>query len=167
MITLILGALVIGIGGTACIDLWAMFLRKAFGIQSLSYCFLGRWILHMPRGRFVHDAIATSEARPRECTVGWAAHYSIGVAFAALFLWIAPRTWLAHPTPVPALAFGMVTVAVPFLTMQPAFGLGIAASRTKSPSAARLKSLATHTIFGAGMYAVASLMNLWLFHRAA
>jgi hypothetical protein len=48
--------------------------------------------------------------------------------------------------------FGLATVVVPFVTMQPAFGLGIAASRAKQPWAARLKSAGTHTIFGAGLY---------------
>ena len=154
----ILQALAIGIGATVCIDLWAIFLRKAFGIQSLNYCLLGRWVLHMPSGRIMHDAIASSDSRPHECTVGWMAHYSIGVAFAVLFLMLVSNDWLAHPTLLPALAFGVATVAVPFFTLQPAFGLGIAAARTKSPWAARLKSLMTHAVFGAGLYASAALL---------
>jgi hypothetical protein len=36
--------------------------------------------------------------------------------------------------------------------MQPSFGLGIAASRAADPTQARRKSLATHTIFGLGLY---------------
>jgi hypothetical protein len=40
----------------------------------------------------------------------------------------------------------------PFFIMQPSFGLGVAASRTPDPTQARLKSLATHTIFGLGLY---------------
>ena len=46
------------------------------------------------------------------------------------------------------LAFGLVTVAAPFLLMQPALGVGIAASKTPNPTAARLRSLMTHAAFG-------------------
>lgn len=152
-------AVVVGAGATLVIDLWALFLRRVFGVPSLSYCLLGRWVLHMPEGRFLHDGIGRSAAKKHECATGWAAHYSIGIAFALLFLVVAPAGWLERPSPLPALAFGAATVVVPFLTMQPAFGLGVAASRTPHPNRARLKSLGTHTVFGAGLYAWALLLS--------
>jgi hypothetical protein len=37
--------------------------------------------------------------------------------------------------------------------MQPGMGAGVFASRTPNPVAARLRSLTTHTIFAAGLYA--------------
>ena len=144
--------MVIGIGATLCIDLWALFLRAALGVRSLDYCLLGRWLLHMPEGRFRHDSIAMSAAKRHECWIGWIAHYSIGVTFAALFIAAMPDGWLARPTFLPALVFGVVTVVVPWFTMQPGFGLGVAASRSEAPTIARLRSLATHAIFGAGLY---------------
>lgn len=36
-----------------------------------------------------------------------------------------------------------------------AIGLGVAASRTPRPAQARLKSLATHSVFGVGLYVCA------------
>jgi hypothetical protein len=159
MMVQVLETVAIGIGATLCIDLWAAFLRKTFGIRSLNYCLLGRWVLHMPRGRIMHDAIAESEARPHECKVGWTGHYSIGVAFSVAFVLLVSGDWLARPTLVPALLFGVATVLVPFLTLQPAFGLGVASSRTKNPTAARLKSLTTHAIFGLGLYAWATVLG--------
>jgi hypothetical protein len=53
---------------------------------------------------------------------------------------------------LPALLYGIGTVVFPFFIMQPAFGLGMAASRTPTPMQARLKSLVTHTVFGVGLY---------------
>lgn len=44
----ILGAITIGIGATLLMDLWNLFLKRAFGIPSLNYCLLGRWLRHMP-----------------------------------------------------------------------------------------------------------------------
>jgi hypothetical protein len=78
-------------------------------------------------------------------------HYSIGVAFAEAFVLMAGG-WIERPTLLPALALGIGTVVVPFFTIQPAFGLGVASSRTKHPNAMRLKSIATHAVFGLGLY---------------
>jgi hypothetical protein len=37
--------------------------------------------------------------------------------------------------------------------MQPGMGLGIAARRAPNPTAARMRSLTTHAVFGIGLYA--------------
>jgi hypothetical protein len=47
--------------------------------------------------------------------------------------------------------------------MQPAFGLGVAASKTPNPNKARLKSLVTHSVFGVGLYIWAVLLGPVLF----
>lgn len=146
------GAMAIGIGATLVMDLWNLFLKRAFGIPSLNYCFLGRWLLHMPRGTFGHPSIAAAPPKPHECAVGQTAHYTIGVVLALGFVVLTSGDWLDRPTLLPALLFGMGTVVFPFFVMQPSFGLGMAASKTPKPMQARLKSLATHTVFGVGLY---------------
>ena len=148
----ILGAIAIGIGATLVMDLWNQFLKRAFGIPSLNYCLLGRWLRHMPRGTFRHASITAAPQKPFECQVGWIAHYTIGVVFALVLVVLTSGDWLARPTLPLALLYGLVTVAFPFFIMQPALGLGVASSRTPKPVKARLKSLVTHTIFGVGLY---------------
>ena len=148
----IVAAIVIGIGATLTMDAWNFFLKRAFGIASLNYCLLGRWLRHMPHGRFRHASIGKSEAQPHECAVGWTAHYSIGVTLALLFVFLTRGAWLERPSLPLALLFGIVTVIFPFFVLQPSFGLGMAASRTPNPAQARVKSLATHTVFGVGLY---------------
>ena len=148
----VLAAALIGAGATAVIDIWTLILKHAFNVPSLSFCLVGRWILHMPAGTFMHARIADAQPKPLECAAGWAVHYAIGVAYGIAFLCVAPDGWLAHPTVLPALLFGVATVLFPFLIMQPAFGLGIAAAKTPNPASARLKSLATHSVFGFGMF---------------
>jgi hypothetical protein len=150
--TYIVASVVIGAGATLLMDLWNLFLKRSFNIPSLSYCVLGRWLQHMPEGTLRHDNINAAEPKPFECTVGWIAHYTIGVVFALAFIVLTSGEWLARPTLLPALLYGFATLIFPFLIMQPSFGLGIAASRTPRPSQARLKSLATHTVFGLGLY---------------
>jgi hypothetical protein len=160
----IVEAVLIGLGATLLIDLWALFLRRAFSIPSLNYCLLGRWVLYIPDGKIAHESIGATPQKPHECAVGWITHYLIGTAFALLFVLLVSGSWLARPTLVPALAFGIATVIVPFLTLQPSFGLGIAASKTPHPNKARLKSLMTHTVFGVGLYLWAYLLSHVLFH---
>jgi hypothetical protein len=150
-------AIVIGLGATLTIDLWALLLRRVFGVRSLDYCLLGRWVLHMPR-RFAHENIAAAARKRHECAVGWTVHYAIGAVFALVFVWLMTSRWLERPTLLPALAFGIVTVLVPFLTMQPALGFGVASSKTPHPARARVKSLLTHAVFGLGLWAWALLL---------
>lgn len=157
-------AVLVGLGATLLIDLWALFLRRAFSIPSLNYCLLGRWVLYIPGGTIVHESISATPEKPHECTVGWIAHYLIGTGFALLFVLLASGSWLARPTLLPALAFGIATTLVPFFIMQPSFGLGFAASKTPNPNKARLKSLMTHTVFGVGLYVWAYLLSHVLFH---
>lgn len=151
----LIAAVAVGIGASLCMDLWNLFLKRAFGLPSLNYCMLGRWIGHMPRGVFRHENIATAPRTRFECATGWIAHYTIGILLAVTFVALAPQGWLAQPTFLPALGFGIVTVAFPFFVLQPALGLGIASARSPKRAQARLKSLATHTVFGVGLYVCA------------
>ena len=144
-------AVAIGIGATLLMDLWNLFLKRVFGIPSLNYCLLGRWVWHMAGGTLRHTSIAAAEPKRHECTVGWLSHYSIGVVFALLFVFVL-ADWLARPTLLPALLYGIATVVFPFFIMQPSLGLGVASSRTPRPAQARLKSLMTHSVFGVGLY---------------
>jgi len=153
------GAIAIGIGATLLMDLWNLFLKRTFGVPSLNYCLLGRWLRHMPGGTLRHAAITAAAQKPRECTVGWVAHYTIGVVFALGFIGLTSGDWLTRPTVLPALLYGLATVLFPFLIMQPSLGLGVAASRTPNPMQARLKSLVTHTVFGIGLYLSALGVN--------
>jgi Protein of unknown function (DUF2938) len=153
-------ALFIGIGATVVMDLWVVFLKRVFGVPALDYRMVGRWLGHCARGRFMHDKIAAASPARGELVIGWAAHYAIGVIFAGFLLAIWGVEWARRPTLLPPLIIGLVTVAAPFFIMQPAMGVGIAASKTPKPNVARLRSLVTHTVFGLGLYGAAVLLGL-------
>ena len=144
-------AVVIGIGATLLMDAWNLLLKRAFGIGSLDYCMLGRWVLHMPAA-LRHANIAAAARRHHECPVGWTAHYSIGVSLALVFVLLQSGDGLTRPTLSPALLFGLVTVVFPFFVLQPALGLGIASAKAARPLQARVKSMGTHLVFGLGLY---------------
>lgn len=147
---------VIGAGATLTMDLWATILRK-LGIPSLDFALLGRWIGHVPQGRVLHTSIAKAAPVRGERALGWAAHYTIGITFAALLLTVFGLGWAHAPTPGPALATGLVTVVAPLFVLQPALGAGIASSKTPRPVFNTVKSMVTHTVFGLGLYATAVL----------
>jgi len=160
-VTYIIRAILVGLGATLIMDLWALFLKHSFNILSLNYCFVGRWFCHMPTGTFRHANIVAATQKQFECTVGWVSHYLIGAGFALVLVILAP-SWLERPTLLPALLLGIGTVTIPFLIMQPSFGFGVAAAKTPNPTQMRLRSLMTHAVFGIGLYLCALLLNLVL-----
>jgi hypothetical protein len=155
MLTFVFAALLIGSGATVFMDLSAAIRKRLLGVSPLNYALVGRWIGHLWRGRFRHDNISAAPPIPGEAGLGWFAHYATGVAFAALLLIVWGLDWARNPTLGPALLIGVVTVAAPFLVLQPGMGAGIAASRTPRPNVSRIRSVLAHTTFGVGLYVAA------------
>ena len=155
-------AVLIGVGATIVMDLWTVFRKRVFGVASLDYRMLGRWLGHLPRGQFVHDRIGETPPVRGELLLGWCAHYAIGITFALLLLILWGPGWARHPTLLPALIVGLGTVIAPLFILQPAMGAGIAASKTPRPNVARLRSLLTHTVYGIGLYLSAVLWSIAL-----
>lgn len=151
----------IGAGATLTIDAWAALLRR-FGVQSLNFAMLGRWMGHLLQGRLRHESIGKASPVRRELLLGWVAHYAIGVSFAGLLLATFGLAWARSPTLGPALLVGVGTVVAPLFILQPALGAGIASSKTPTPVFNTLKSITTHTVFGVGLF-VAALVAARLF----
>lgn len=159
---LLMRGTIIGLGGAALMDVWAFVAKRAFGIRGLDYALLGRWIGHLARGRVFHESIASADPIHGERGLGWVAHYSIGIGFALLLLAVFGTEWASAPTVWPALVIGWATIVAPWFIMQPGMGAGIAASKTPIPRAARLRNLATHTIYGIGLYVTTvALSVIW------
>lgn len=153
-------AVMIGIVATAVLDIWILFLERAFGIAGPNWGHVGRWIGYFPRGRLFHESIASSPAIPNEIVIGWTAHYVIGIIYALILCVVAGDDWMRAPTLVPALTVGLATMVAPFFLMQPGMGAGVAASKTPAPNIARLKTVANHTVFGLGLFGAALVNSL-------
>lgn len=151
----------VGMGATLVMDIWSSILKR-LGNPTLDYALVGRWVGHMLHGRFAHEAIGRASPIAGERWLGWMIHYATGAVFAGLLVRVAGSDWLANPTLLTALSVGVATVAFPLFIMQPAMGAGFAASRTPTPMKNRLRSLATHAVFGCGMcLAAVCLLGLW------
>ena len=53
----VVNTVLVGVGATACMDLWSLVRSRLFGMPLPNYAHVGRWIGHMRHGRFHHDAI--------------------------------------------------------------------------------------------------------------
>jgi len=76
--------MVLGVGATLSMDLWALLRRRWFGVASLDYGWVGRWLGHMRHGQFRHAAIAKAAPLRGERLLGWGFHYLTGLVFAPL-----------------------------------------------------------------------------------
>ena len=141
----------LGIGATAVMDLW-LWMLKRIGVPTGSFALVGRWVGHFRHGQFTHKAIGKAQPIPGELALGWLTHYATGLAYAGLLVAIVGMPWLDRPTLLPAVIFGIATVLAPLFVMQPAMGAGFAASKTSTPAINCLRSLANHTVFGAGLF---------------
>jgi hypothetical protein len=152
-------AILIGIGATALLDLWALVLNRIFGLPMANWALVGRWFCHLARGQVVHDDIAKAPAFPLELMVGWIGHYVVGIVFAGILLAVAPSCWAEHPTLMPALIVGLVTVGAGWFLLQPGMGAGIAAAKRPNANQIRVLNIIGHIVFGLGLYGSALLIQ--------
>ncbi|MDP2801967.1 MAG: DUF2938 domain-containing protein [Phreatobacter sp.] len=150
-------SIVIGVAATALLDLWALFLQRVFAVAPPNWAMVGRWVGHLPQGRFIHDDIGRSAPVSNERVIGWIFHYAVGIAFAAVLLAVWGLGWARVPTLVPALIVGYVTIGCGWFILQPGMGAGIAASRRDNAMQIRMLNILGHTVFGLGLYFAALL----------
>jgi hypothetical protein len=150
----VLQVFLIGIGATIVMDAWLLLLIRS-GALTMNFALLGRWIGDLMRGEWLHDSITIAVPVRREVVLGWSTHYATGIVFAALLLLVEGPDWARAPTLLPALITGAVTVSAPLLVVQPALGLGIASSRTRTTLINSLRSVVSHLVFGVGLYVAA------------
>lgn len=155
MFELVWRGIIIGIGATIAMDIWAIVLNRFFGQPAANWAPVGRWFWHLKIGKVFHDSIATAEPWRNELALGWVAHYGVGILYGLILAVIVGPAWFAAPTFLPAWILGIVTVGAGWFLLQPGLGLGWAASKTPNPTKVRVFNLVGHTVFAAGMWLTA------------
>lgn len=143
--------IVIGVVATLTADLWQRLLQ-AIGFPPANWGLVGRWVAGFLHGSFIHRSIAASPKVPGEIAIGWAFHYVVGIAYAALYLAIMKLAFGSGPTLVSALVFATALLIAPWFVMQPALGFGFMAARTPKPAVVRAYNASVHAVFGLGLY---------------
>lgn len=157
MAELIWAGVVMGLGGTLAMDLWAEVLARGFDQPRPNWARVGRWLGHLPAGRVFHDDIGAADTLPGEVALGLGLHYAVGLCYGVIFVLLAGPGWLAAPSFLPLWIFSLVTIAAGWFLLQPGMGLGWAAARAPNPWKVRIMGLIAHSVFGLGMFAVALL----------
>lgn len=152
-------SVVLGVAATALLDIWALFLSKAFGIAPPNWAMVGRWVGHLPQGTFVHADIGKAAPITSELAIGWVFHYAVGIVFAAALLAIWGLGWAHAPTFIPALVVGYVTIGCGWFILQPGMGAGIAAVKRPNAMQIRALNILGHTVFALGLYGAALIVR--------
>jgi hypothetical protein len=142
--------ILMGIAGTAAMDIWALILRGMFNMPLPNWGNVGRWVAHLPR--LFHDDIGQVQKVQNETAIGWVFHYAVGIVYGVFFVWVAGADWIAAPTFIPLWIFGLITISAGWFLLQPGMGLGWALSKTPNPTKGRVMGLIAHTVFSVGMW---------------
>ncbi len=159
MISLLFSGLLIGVGATVAMDVWAVILSKLPGQSAPNWAPVGRWFWHLRHGQVFHDDIGRAQPYAHELALGWIGHYVVGILYGVIFALYAGAAWFAAPTFLPAWIFGILTVAAGWLLLQPGLGIGWAASKLPNPNKARFLNLVAHTFFALGMWGTALILR--------
>jgi hypothetical protein len=158
MYDFIRSTLLIGIGATALMDIWALGLKAALAIPLANWALVGRWFWHLGSGKVFHDDIGKARPYAHELALGWFAHYAIGVFYAGILILAVPD-WTAAPSFLPAWILGIVTIGAGWFLLQPGMGAGWAASKRSNANQIRLLNFLGHTVFAIGLYGMALLIR--------
>jgi hypothetical protein len=142
----------VGVFATITMDIWLLFAKHVLRLPTADWAMAGRWFGHMAHGAFIHESIHAAEPIAHERIVGWIGHYVTGIVYGIAYIAIVRLALDTDPTFVSALTFGVVTLVVPWLVMQPAMGAGAFASRTPQPGRIRIVNVSVHVLFGVALY---------------
>lgn len=159
MMNLFWRGILIGIGATIVMDIWAIVLAAMPGQSLPNWGRVGRWFWHLREGQIFHDDIGNAAPYRHEVALGWIGHYVVGILYGVIFAFYGGAAWFENPVFLPVWIFGILTVAAGWFLLQPGLGIGWAASRLPNARHVRIMNLVAHTFFALGMYATALLLK--------
>ena len=111
---IIVAAVLVGIGGTAILDLFSFLMERFFGVPATNWRMVGRWLGHMPRGRFVQPDLKQAAPVSGEHAIGWIFHYLVGAGYGLLLVALWGAGWLQAPSFAPPMILVLVLLVLPF-----------------------------------------------------
>jgi hypothetical protein len=150
-----------GTFATYFMDLIGSFLVKRKFIHSfIEPEAVGRWILYMLKGKFIHKDINKTPALNNEKLWAFVSHYLIGIIIAGIYLFLELREPIIRDYLWMPLIFGIATVIFPWFWLLPSMGYGFLASKSQNKLSIIKTNLVNHTNFGLGL-----LIWIVFFHR--
>jgi len=119
--------------------------------ESMEPQYLGRWVLNMFDGVFIHDNIQTANQFRFEVPAAIAFHYFTGILLVGIFLWLRENIQTFPRSTYMGLAYAWLTLFLPLLIMFPALGFGIFGLDANDDLSNMVASILAHTFYGFGM----------------
>jgi len=149
---IVIEMILMGIFATFFMDLMGGFLVKIKFIHSfIEPEAVGRWLLYMLKGKFIHKDISKTPALNNEKLWSFVSHYLIGIILAGIYLFLELREPTIRDYLWMPLIFGIATVILPWFWMLPSIGLGFLASKAPNKLSIIKTNLVNHTNFGLGL----------------
>jgi hypothetical protein len=149
MQTNVIQIIVAGLLATLAMDLasHALTLARVYA-GPVNTTVIGRWFGHLVSGTFTHPNINQAQPLKNEGSLGFLAHYGIGIVIAFIYVGFLQQLSLSNSLVV-ALGFGFLTSAFPWLWLFPSWGFGVMGLKGHG---LLLSSFCNHLIFGVGLY---------------
>ena len=145
-----------GIFSTIIMDIGEETVKALIPIkESMAPQYLGRWILNMFNGVFIHDNIQMANHFRFEIPVAISFHYFTGIFLVGIFLWLRNNMKIFPSSMYMGLVYGWLTILLPWLIMFPALGFGFFGLGAHNDINNIVASIIAHSFFGLGM-------TLWL-----
>ena len=145
-----------GIFSTIIMELGYVFIKLTKIVEpSMQPYHIGRWLLNMMQGTFVHADIRAVEAIAIEKPVALIAHYMAGIILVGVFLWLRENYKVFSSSIFMGLIFSWITLVLPWFIMYPSLGFGFLGLDCPENTNYILFSFLNHSFYGLGI-------TLWL-----
>lgn len=153
-----------GIISTITMDLGSVILTQVRMTDYVQFRMIGRYANGFLRGRLLYDNPMSVEATRFEFAKGIVGHYLIGVFLASLFIFIIAQIKLNAHLLIQAIGYGVISLAIPWVLLSPALGLGLAAKKVPEPNRSKMlrANVVNHVLYGIGLYVGVSLYQYFL-----
>jgi hypothetical protein len=158
MMDLVIAAIVIGVVGTAGMDLGNLLFSRLGLISRVDLRILGRMARGWTRGRFRYGHPSEMKETPSEVLYGVLTHYSIGVGLAVPYL-LGWELLVGGPaSPSFAVIYGISTTVASWFFVYPSMGFGMLGLRSPEGWKSAPSSLANHLFYGLGLAAGVAIL---------
>jgi len=157
-------AMIAGIVGAVFMDLAEFQLARVGYSSGVTAAYVGRWLVNLLNGKFVHDDIEKTQAVRYEVELGMAFHFIVGggvvaLLYPAFIQLVGLEALSAHL--IAGISYGLLTSVLPWFILLPSFGWGWFGMKTPFESEPVIAPLLSHTAYGLGIGVVFILYEIF------
>ena len=152
MVLFLLEMFLLGIVATVIMDILAkVVVKMGFVSPVVESKYIGRWVLHMLKGKLTHEDISLAPAWKNEERVAVITHFLIGIGLAGVYLLLEMKFPVMREQLWMPFAFGVATLLLPWFWLFPSIGIGYVASKSPRRKDCIIFSIINHANYGIGM----------------